>query len=101
MATTANIPLNGSPKGVQFRMTVSLGNVIQIVVLCAMALMGWTTIQNRQQEFIQQQAEQAREIHTLTDRMEMSAELNARQAAIVDGLEKRIARLEGQLDRGK
>lgn len=82
------------PKGFQFRMAISLGDIIKVVVLCGFGLIGWTTVQNRQQTDEAAQKEQQRELRDLTSREEISAQLNAREAAILDGLEKRVARIE-------
>lgn len=100
----ASFPLSTAPdhngKGLQFRMTISLGNVIHTAVLLTMATVGWTTIQDRQLVADKTQAEQQREISRLVDREEIAAQLNAQQAAIIDGLEKRIMRVE-QLEDGR
>lgn len=94
-------PGNDEPDsgGFRFRMTVSLGNLIHIAVLLGMGIMAWTTLQDRQQVYERSTAEQQREIVELVKRQEFSAELNARQAAIIDGLEKRITRMEYVLDK--
>jgi hypothetical protein len=97
--TASGPPENG--KGVQFRMTVSLGNIIQLGMLCVMGIVGWTTIQDRQAAVDRIVQEQQKEIQSLAERQELSAELNAREAAIVDGMEKRINRIEGEMDRRK
>lgn len=101
----ATLPMSTKPtlpgNGLQFRMTISLGNIIHTGVLLAMATVGWTTIQDRQQVFERTQAEQQREISRLVDRQEISAELNARQAAIIEDLEKRIIRVEQHQDARK
>jgi hypothetical protein len=79
-------------------MTISLGNLLQLAALCVMAVTGWVTIEERQNALEKIQGEQQKEIHELAARQEMTAELNARQAAIIDGLEMRMARAENQLD---
>lgn len=90
---------NEPGKGLQFRMTVSMGNLIQLGALMVMGVVGWTTIQDRQASYDQQQKDEAIQIRQIVIREEQEAELNARQAAIVDELEKRIARVELQEDK--
>lgn len=89
---------NGVRKGVQFRPTVSLGNIIHIGALVGMGLIGWTALNDRQMVYERTQAEQAREIREVVNRQQIAAELNAREAAIVDELEKRINHIEQQID---
>ena len=79
-------------------MTVSLGNLIQLCAFVVLAVGGWTTIQDRQAAVDRLIQEQQSEIHDLVARQEISAELNARQAAIIDGMEKRDNRIEIEVD---
>ena len=99
--TSIPLPAGKEPHGVQFRMTISLGNIIQIVMFLGLFLMGWQSVQDRQGDFARQQVEQDRQLHELTTRIEVSAEMGARQAAILDGLEKRTSRVEAEVDRKK
>ncbi len=89
------------PRGLQFRMTISLGNIIQLVVLVGMGIIGWTNIQDRQAQYEREAIDQQKEIAQLFERMENTAQLNARQAAILDEVEKRVARVEQKQDEGR
>lgn len=82
-------------------MRISLGNIIQILVLSGMGIVGWTTVQNRQSMYEQQQKDSQEAIRILAARVEATAELNAREAAIVDEMERRINRLEQTQDQRK
>jgi hypothetical protein len=99
MATTLTQPNGGN--GFQFRMTVSLGNIIQLATLLAFGIIGYTTVVDRQQAQDAINAENKRVTIELTQREEVTAQLNARQAAIMDDLERRVDRVEKEMDERK
>lgn len=91
------IPLE-PPKGVRFDMRVSLANIIQLLILFVLAVMAWTTIQNRQDAFERTQQEQQKEIRELVSHQEVSAQIESRAAALIEGIEVRLNRVENQED---
>lgn len=86
------------PKGFQFRTTISLGNIISMIIWLALLIAGWTSIKDNQAALANQQKTQAEQISRIVDREQVFAELTAREAALLDDMEKRVSRVENQLD---
>ena len=87
--------------GVTFDRTITLGTLIQIATILVMGAVGWTTIQTNQATVEREQAQQQTELVQLAQRQQEADELSARQAAILDGIDRRVGRIEQSQDRGK
>jgi sensor histidine kinase regulating citrate/malate metabolism len=86
---------------IRFDKSVSLGTILQILILLVTVAMAWSTLSERQNVFQQRQQEQQMQIAETVSRQERIAELNARQSASLDALEMRVNRLEGEQDRSR
>jgi len=96
------IPLPApSDDKIRFDKSVSLGSILQIAVLIAMISMAWSSEAERVSVFEQRQQEQQKQIQDLSSRMAMISEDGAREAALLDGIEMRVNRLERDQDRRK
>jgi uncharacterized protein HemX len=95
MATTPSSSFNP----LRFDKTITLGTIIQIVMIILMGLVGYVTIQNNQVAQARELQEQRDAIQSLSQREEDSAQLGARQAAILDQIEHRVSRIENDEDR--
>lgn len=82
-------------------MTITLGTIIQVATILVMGAIGWSTITNNEVEVEREQQQQSHEIQQLSERQQQSAELSARQAAILDGIDRRVGRIEEDGDRRK
>ena len=87
--------------GVTFDRTITLGTLIQIATILVMGAVGWTTIQTNQATVEREQAQQQTELVQLAQRQQEADELSARQAAILDGIDRRVGRIEQSQDRRK
>jgi uncharacterized protein HemX len=87
--------------GVTFDRTITLGTLIQLATILVMGAVGWTTIQTNQATVEREQAQQQTELVQLAQRQQEADELSARQAAILDGIDRRVGRIEQSQDRGK
>jgi uncharacterized protein HemX len=94
--------LNPKPEsGLRFDLSISLGTIVQIATIVVLGIVGYTTIQNNQEQFKADQAQMRMQIDKLAEREQSSAELSAREAAIIDTVERRIGRIEAVEDRRK
>jgi len=87
--------------GVTFDRTITLGTLIQLATILVMGAVGWTTIQTNQATVEREQAQQQTELVQLAQRQQEADELSARQAAILDGIDRRVGRIEQSQDRRK
>jgi hypothetical protein len=93
MAETVNIPREGG-KGVTFSREISLGSILTFALVIVSIITGYTTFANRQSFDESVQAAQGVKIEQISERLQTAAELNAREAAIVEELEARLNRYE-------
>ena len=88
-----------SGNGLRFDKTVTLGTVIQLVTILMLGVIGYTTMQNNQDRFLEDQKQLRVQVQQIADKQELSGQLSEREAAILDGIEKRITRVENEEDR--
>jgi sensor domain CHASE-containing protein len=95
------MPNGDSGKWFRINTDVSLGSLIHIAVLLIGGVVFVVMMNDRTASVAQEHAKQDVLIQAIVARQQTEAELEARTAAVLEGLERRVSRIEDEADHRK